>query len=312
MKIKTLFIILISINLFSFATSDEKKISINFKINEDLITNYDIIKEAKYLLALNEELNGVNESQLLQFAQNSLIKEKIKQYEIEKFYEINYEASAVDIYLENFMKELNISNSTEFENYLQNYETNIKEVRKKLVIEQTWNKMIIDIYKDRISIDKKKISEELDEIIKKKGNQKSYELFEIVFSEKKKDDFEKKYDDIKIAINDFGFEKAALLFSISNTASSGGKIGWVNQNQLSEKILNEILNLDKGTYTKPINTAGGALILKINDIKEVSVEDINQELELSKIINAEKNRQLNEFSVIHYKKTESKAYVKKF
>ena len=172
--------------------------------------------------------------------------------------------------------------------------------------------MIIDIYKDRISIDEKKISEKLEEIIKKNANQKSFELFEIVFSEKKRGDLEKKYEDIKVAIEDFGFEKAALLFSISSTANSGGKIGWINQNQLSEKILNEILKLDIGSYTKPINTAGGTLILKINNIKEVSVKNIDKELELSKIINAEKNRQLNEFSVIHYKKTENKAYVKKF
>ena len=84
------------------------------------------------------------------------------------------------------MKQLDISNDTDFESYLQSYETSIKEVRKKLVIEQTWNKMIIDIYKDRISIDEKKISEKLEEIIKKNANQKSFELFEIVFSEKKK------------------------------------------------------------------------------------------------------------------------------
>ena len=47
-------------------------------------------------------------------------------------------------------------------------------------------------------------------------------------------------------------------------------------------------------------------------IKEVLVENIDKELELSNIITAEKNRQLNEFSIIHYKKTEKKSYVKKF
>ena len=76
--------------------------------------------------------------------------------------------------------------------------------------------------------------------------------------------------------------------------------------------MNEILKLDIGSYTKPINTAGGTLILKINNIKEVSVKNIDKELELSKIINAEKNRQLNEFSVIHYKKLKTKLMSKNF
>ena len=67
-----------------------------------------------------------------------------------------------------------------------------------------------------------------------------------------------------------------------------------------------------GSFTRPINTAGGALLLYLNDKKEVLVENIDKELELSNIITAEKNRQLNEFSIIHYKKTEKKSYVKKF
>ena len=46
--------------------------------------------------------------------------------------------------------------------------------------------------------------------------------------------------------------------------------------------------------------------------KDILIEDINKELELSKIIASEKNRQLNEFSTIHFKKIENKSYVKKF
>ena len=84
------------------------------------------------------------------------------------------------------------------------------------------------------------------------------------------------------------------------------------RNVLSKKIINEVMNLDIGSYTKPINAGGASMILKVNDIKEVSLKDINKELEFEKIVTTEKNRQLNEFSVIHFKKTESKSYVKKF
>ena len=70
--------------------------------------------------------------------------------------------------------------------------------------------------------------------------------------------------------------------------------------------------MEIGSYTKPINTAGGSIILQVTDIKEISVQEIDKETELSKIISKEKNRQLNEFSVIHFKKTENKSYVEKF
>ena len=86
----------------------------------------------------------------------------------------------------------------------------------------------------------------------------------------------------------------------------------MNQNQLSKKFLDRLSSLELGSFTEPINSGGGSIIIMINDIKEVSVENIDKETELSKLISVEKNRQLNEFSIIHFKKIENKSYVKKF
>ena len=290
----------------------EQSIVLKYKVNDDLITNYDIVKETKYLVALNRELQDIDQNQLLDLGKKSLIREKIKKYELEKYYEINYETTAVDGYIENFKKRLGFENNSNFETYLINYETNIDEIKKKLIIELTWNKMILEFYQDSILIDEKKISETLEKTIKEKKIQKSFELNEIIFSEKNNEEFLKKYKKIVIDIENLGFEKAAAIHSISGTANVGGDIGWVSQNQLTEKINNEIKNLDLGNYTKPINTAGGSIILQLKNIKNILVEDIDRELELSKIINAEKTRQLNQFSIVHFKKVENKSYVKNF
>ena len=290
----------------------EQSIVLKYKVNNDLITNYDIVKEAKYLAALNTELQDIDQNQLLDLGKKSLIKEKIKVYEIEKYYKVNYQSTQADTYVENFKKKLGFENNANFETFLINYETNINEIKKKLIIELTWNKLILDIYQDSILIDKEEISKTLEKIITEKKTQKSFELNEIVFSEKSKEDFLKKYDRIIVDIEKFGFEKAAVIHSISNTANAGGNIGWVNQGQLSEKIKNAVTNLDLGNYTKPFNSAGGSIILQLKNIKDVSIEDIDRELELSRIINAEKNRQLNEFSIIHFKRIENNFYVKEF
>ena len=290
----------------------EQSIVLKYKVNDDLITNYDIAKEAKYLAALNTSLQDIDQNQLLDLGKKSLIKEKIKTYEVEKYYKVNYQSTAADTYIENFKKKLGFENNSNFETYLINYETNINEIKRKLILELTWNKMIADLYQDSILIDEKRISETLEKIIAEKKIQKSFELNEIVFSEKNKEDFLKKYDSIIIDIEKFGFEKAAIIHSISSTANNGGNIGWVNQSQLSEKIYNAVVSLDLGNYTKPINSAGGSIILQLKNIKDILAKDIDKELELSKIINDEKNRQLQEFSIIHFKKIENNFYVKKF
>ena len=74
---KNLIIIIVFIlNFNNFSYSLEKSIIIKYKINNDLITNFDIIKEAKYLKALNVELESVSDNQLSEFAKKSLIREK--------------------------------------------------------------------------------------------------------------------------------------------------------------------------------------------------------------------------------------------
>ena len=285
-------------NFQSISYSSDKLIWIKYKVNDDLITNYDIFKEKQYLKALNNDLEALAEDQLIKIAENSLIKEKIKKNEIEKYYNVNYNSDSVNFFIEDLRKKLSINTQKEFKEYLANYEIDLKELRSKFIIEQTWNKMIISIYEERILIDEKKISEKLEKSIMEKRNQKSYNISEIVFLEKNVEDFKKKYDEIIISIEKFGFEKTAAIHSISDTANENGRIGWVNQNQLSKKILNELQELQIGSFTRPINTVGGALLLYLNDKKEVLVENIDKELELSNIITAEKNRQLNEFSII--------------
>ena len=74
----TIYFILTS-NLFS----DDKKISILYKINNNIITNFDVQKEANYLKILNKNLETIKKVQILQLAEKSLIRETVKKNEIE-------------------------------------------------------------------------------------------------------------------------------------------------------------------------------------------------------------------------------------
>ena len=93
-------------NFQSISYSSDKLIWIKYKINDDLITNYDIFKEKQYLKALNNDLETLAEDQLIKIAENSLIKEKIKKNEIEKYYNVNYNSDSVNFFIEDLRKKL--------------------------------------------------------------------------------------------------------------------------------------------------------------------------------------------------------------
>ena len=104
MKKFLLYSLIIYIHLISNSIS--KEIKILYKINNSIITNQDIIEEINYLTSLNKNLNQLNNEQLSSNAQQSLIREKIKKDEVEKYYEINYEKSAKSNQIINFVETL--------------------------------------------------------------------------------------------------------------------------------------------------------------------------------------------------------------
>ena len=307
-KIITIIVIFIC-NSIHWAIANE--IQIIYKVNENIISNIDVDNEAKYLRALNKNFQNIELNKLKEYAAQSLVKEFIKKDEIEKFYEVDYTSSEVDKYIDQLGTRIGFKNKSNFRDYLTQNGISYNEVRKKFVIEKTWNNLIYEIYNKKVAINEKEISSKLEKIIKQNSYQETFRLSEIIFPASNKADFEKKYNKILQDIGAMGFDQAAIIHSISDTANFGGEVGWVKESQLSKKIYDQIKGLSINQLTKPITTPGGILILKVNEIKNIPNDGIDKELELSKITNAEKNRQLNEYSVIHFRKIENRSYVKK-
>ena len=88
------------------------------KINNEIITSYDIEQEKNYLLALNPNLKSIDESQLMTVAKKSLTKEIIRKTEISKYIELNQENPQIDSVLNGIINNLNFTNENEFKNYL--------------------------------------------------------------------------------------------------------------------------------------------------------------------------------------------------
>ena len=304
MIIKKINTIIIKSIIFFFllnTVSNSMEISISLKVNNEIITNFDIEQEAKYLGALNNELKKLSNDKIIIIAKNSLIREKIKKNEILKYFLFNKNQVLVNDFVKRFYTNLNFENEKMFIDYLNTYDLKFEDVKKKFEIELLWNELIKQKFSQDINIDKSLFKQK---IIDNKLSEKSmveYELAEILFKVEKISDKEKKIATIKNDININGFKNAANIYSISDTAKFGGTVGWINEGQLSKNILSNIEELNIGDVTEPIKTSGGYLILKIKNKKEKNIE-LDKEIILQNLINYETQQQFSKLSIIYYNK----------
>lgn len=306
---KNIIFIILFFNFFTLK-AQTNSVKIITKINNEIITNVDVLKESNYLVTLNKELKKLNDDDLMSISKNSLIREKIKLSEIKKYENLedsNFNKLLSSI-MKNFYLNLNLKNENEFKKYLFENELTINEVEQKIKIEILWNKLIGRLYSNQIYIDEEKIKKKIKQKKLNIDSSINYDLSEILFEIPKNKNLEEIYQEIINNIDEFGFKAAANRFSISDTAKFGGKIGTVSTNQLSKIILQNINDLSIDEITKPIKVGAGYLILKINDKTET--ESIVDETKLlNQLINAERERQFQQYSLIYFNKVKLNSIV---
>ena len=299
-KINVLIImfILISLNFKNLHAIENK---ILFKIDNEIITSIDIYEEIKFLKIFNPEVVNLSENELLEISKNSILRDKIKKIEIMNYVkELKVDDKFLLRFIKNRYSNKGLDSIESFQNYLKDNGLNIKTVFEKIAIELIWNDVIFQKFQNKININKKKIKEEILKNPQQKI-QKELSLSEIVFDVNQKSEFEQKYKKILLDIEQTGFKNAALIHSSSDTASVGGVIGWVKEDNLNKEIMGLLKNLNKGQYSKPIRTSVGFLIIKIEDIKEYEIEfDLNKKIK--EVIQFKTNEQLDQFSKIYFNK----------
>ncbi len=302
-KIKVCLIILIFNFIFFF--NNNLNASSNFyivaKVDNEIITNVDIINEINYLTALNNDLKNIEKNSLINLAKNSLIREKIKKNEINKNSSNKIDDKILKSLIENYYKKINLKNLNEFKNYLASYSINLDDVKKKIKMEILWNQIVYFKYSNLLNINIDELKKKIDKNKDKNNVVTKYLLSEILFSINNEENFDKKNNEIKKKILENGFKTAANIYSISSTAKFGGRIGLMDEKQLSKKILKEIKSIKIGEITNTIDVPSGFLILKLEDkIVENFEKDLKKELE--NLVRFETDRQLNQFSIIYYNK----------
>jgi peptidyl-prolyl cis-trans isomerase SurA len=295
----TFYLIIIFLIIILFTTkANTLENKILFKINNEIVTSLDILNEIRYLKIINKELQNIKSDQLYEISKKSLIKEKIKKIELLKnFKKIEVDEKLVNDVLLGGFTNFNISSKDELFEFLKEQKITPEIIKDKIEIEILWNQLIFYKYSNNLKIDRELIKKD----ISNKKRQKEFLLSEIIFNLEKDEKLINKFDLIKKTIIDKSFSQAATIYSISDTAKEGGKLGWIKFSSLNQRIKDQIIKIDTGNFTKPIVIPSGFLILKINQIRDANIEiDIKKEIEKS--VNEIKNNQLKQYSNIYFNK----------
>ena len=299
--IKKINYFLILLILATSSAYTKNNVFISITVNDQIITNFDIEKESEYLKILNPKLSNLEKKKINNIAKDSLINEIVKKSEIQQRLNINKENPFVDEHLKKLYTSLNFNNEEEFKKSLKikkNY--SLEEIKEKIKIEILWNELIYLKYRNQLKIDTKSLLKKIE----KNDNdfKKEYLLSEIVFEAKKGKQINDLIKEIKLSISEIGFNNTANIFSISESSKLGGKIGWIDENNLSNAIYKKLNVINEGEITDALKIGNNFLILKIESIRETKIK-IDKKNELKKMIQFETNKQLNQFSRVFFNKS---------
>ena len=294
--VKTLIIFFIVIA--SKVNALENKIIL--KVNNDIITTLDVFNEINYLKFFNSSLNQLNSEEIFQISLESVLKYKIKKSEIiRQLGKIELsDDSYLNTLIQNSYNKIGLEDLKDFKKILKNKNIDYENFEQKLKIDILWNQIVYTLYNKQVIINEN----ELKKQIKDQDNSlTSFELSEIVFQVNNADEIDGVYNLIKEDIIEFGFENAAIKHSVSNTSMSGGSLGWINDNQISKEILENLNEIANNEITKPIRIPSGFLILKKNNMKKVKY-NLDLDEELKKLIIYQTQTQLENYSNLYFNK----------
>ncbi len=310
MNILKKILIIFSTYFFLFSISNSQIANkIVVSIDNEIITEYDIKVENEFFFFINQsKKQNVNIKDLNEFSYNNLLIEKIKKITLSKIANTKIDKEMINHQLENVSKkygydslELLISNIN------QNKYFDFNNLKEKIEIELKWNELIYNKYINQVMIDKKKLITRVEKIAKKNLTNE-YFISEIFISGENKEILESKKNNVIDSLKLIGFKDTAIKYSEANTAINSGEIGWVKENLISSDVNEIVKNLKIGEYSKPIIKNNGYMFLKINDKRQKKAK-INKDIVLKNLMNEEKDRILNQFSLIYFNQLKNNSVI---
>ena len=302
---------LLIIILIIFKTDNlYSQIVIKYKIGDEIITNIDVINEKNYLIFLRPKLKNLSEEELNKISENSLIRDIIKKKELDKVFKNLKKQDITKTIKKNLFDFKRVKSEEEFIKLLDKNDLDYDVILEKVKYEGLWNELIFRKFKGLVKINKIQLKEKL--IAQMSKNKKyEYNISEILFDLDNDVAYQEKYTEIINYINLYDFKSAVSKYSIANSVNNNGQIGWIKETLLSEELVNILRKLKIGQLTDPIKSPSGYLILKLNDSKEMK-QVVSIEKELEERIKFEQNKQLNQYSLLYFKKLKQNTKINEY
>jgi len=295
--IKNIKIFLIIFFIF-FPKTHALENKIILKVNNDIITTIDILNEINQLKFFNKNIINLSDEEIYKISLNSILQHKIKNNEILKNRIKLTDNDYLNSIIEDRYEQMGFKDLKSFKQELIVKKIDFEHFVEKIKVELIWNQLIYLKFNDKLIIDTEELKKK---ILNQNTSYKVFNLKEILFQVSSVNEIDNIYMNIKNDIQKIGFENAAIKFSTSETALDGGKLGWVEEKLLNKELLNELNSIPLGEITKPIRISSGFLILQKYNVRDQE-KNFDEEFELNRIINFEKNRQLKNFSNLYYNK----------
>lgn len=297
-------ILLFFFNIQNIALANIKN-KIIVKIENEVITDYEIRNKIFTLLILaNEDINQKNIDKIKKNALDSLIQHKLKKIELLKF-NISNNPNQVNSYLQNISSNNIEGLKKTFIDYKLDYQFFLDEIETQL----KWQRLIFQIYKNKIDIDETSLNKELEDISQKVLTIKEFRIFEIEIALNNDKFDNEKILNIQNLINEKGFDSIALKYSISSSASDKGDLGWVKSESLTRPIYDIISGLKKGEISKPFLRENSAIFFKLEDKRISKTKKINLTEMKKNLLDKKKNELFDLYSSSHISKIKNSSLI---
>ena len=300
MKIKEIIFLVIISLIFIEKGNTEISDSLFMTIGNKAIVQSDIVDEIKTILILNNEsYNRDKREKLQKLAINSIIKRTVKKIEIDRNNFIQFNQKDLTNEVIRLANNINVDVET-LENIFASNEVNFSNIENNVKIDLMWNSLIFQLYKNKISIDIDEIDEQL-KLVQVEKKIEEYLISEILIKPVEENKIESTIKELKNKIKIEGFENVAKSLGISESASNGGDLGWLNENKISKKVRSVIANTPVGELSVPILLPEGILLFKVKDKRKID-SNLSLEERKNQLVNSEKIKILNMHSLSHYDK----------
>ena len=172
-------VILLSILLLT-SSKAELTNKIIISVGNEIITNYDLAREIKYLSVITVgQFKNLDDQESRKIAVDSLIKDKIKIGALANYDNIIIKDELINNQIVQSTQNIGFKSMEDFKLYLKFEKYEFDEFKKKILLELKWNQLVYQFYKNQIVIDKEKIDNKLKKLIAEQKKIKEYLVYEI-------------------------------------------------------------------------------------------------------------------------------------